>query len=93
LALDRIPAQHWQALFARMWADIKHNRAGLPDLIFFPEKQAENAPGYELIEVKGPGDTLQKNQKGWLEYFQSHNIPYSVAYVSILDSDKDSADC
>lgn len=93
LALDRIPAQHWQALFARMWADIKHNRAGLPDLIFFPEQQAENTPGYELIEIKGPGDTLQKNQKGWLEYFQGHNIPYSVAYVSILDSDTASADC
>ena len=93
LALDRIPAEHWQALFARMWADIKHNRAGLPDLIFFPEQQAENTPGYELIEIKGPGDTLQKNQKGWLEYFQGHNIPYSVAYVSILDSDTASADC
>jgi len=90
LALDRIPAEHWQALFARMWMDIKHNRAGLPDLIFFP---AENtgAIGYELVEVKGPGDTLQKNQKGWLEYFQSHDIPYSVAYVSVADSDSNLA--
>lgn len=92
LALDRIPAKHWQALFARMWMDIKHNRAGLPDLVFFPAHQPEDGPGYELIEVKGPGDTLQKNQKGWLEYFQSHDIPYSVAYVSILASDADSAD-
>ena len=79
LALDRIPIDHWQLLFQRMWSDIKFNRAGFPDLIHFPMDE-----GYKLIEVKGPGDTLQKNQKGWLEYFQANQIPYEVAYISLL---------
>lgn len=75
--LERIPIEHWQAIFNRILADRQHNRTGLPDLIHFPE-----AGGYRLIEVKGPGDKLQKNQLRWLQYFADHGIPYSVVYVS-----------
>lgn len=77
LAIERIPLNHWNAIFKRIRSDIKHNRAGLPDLIHFPEDS-----GYELIEVKGPGDTLQKNQKGWLDWFELQGIPYHVADIS-----------
>ncbi|WOX05589.1 VRR-NUC domain-containing protein [Microbulbifer pacificus] len=76
LALERIPAAHWQALFRRLLADIANHRSGLPDLIRFPD-----AGGYELVEVKGPGDRLQQNQQRWLAFFARHEIPHRVLHV------------
>ena len=76
-ALQRIPIEHWLAVFERILVDRHHNRTGLPDLIHFP-----TTGGYRLIEVKGPGDKLQKNQLRWLQYFDLHKIPCSVAYVT-----------
>lgn len=76
LALSRIPTSHWQAIFTRMWQDLKAHRSGLPDLILFPKNG-----GYRLIEIKGPGDRLQKNQRQWMQYFHQHNIPHEVIHV------------
>ncbi|HEY8569368.1 VRR-NUC domain-containing protein [Microbulbifer sp.] len=76
LALERIPAAHWQVLFRRLLADIANHRSGLPDLIRFPD-----AGGYELVEVKGPGDRLQQNQQRWLAFFVRHQIPHRVLHV------------
>ncbi|WP_346840040.1 VRR-NUC domain-containing protein [Microbulbifer sp. SAOS-129_SWC] len=76
LALQRIPIEHWQALFRRLLGDITEHRSGLPDLILFP---AEG--GYELVEIKGPGDRLQQNQQRWLAYFARHQIPHRVLHV------------
>ncbi|WP_201276886.1 VRR-NUC domain-containing protein [Microbulbifer sp. ALW1] len=75
-ALERIPPDHWRALFRRLLSDVTHHRNGLPDLILFP---AEG--GYELVEVKGPGDRLQQNQQRWLAYFAQHQIPHRVLHV------------
>lgn len=77
LALKRIDFSHWMAIFERLLQDLRNNRSGFPDLILFPAQG-----GYELIEVKGPGDTLQKNQKRWMRYFSQKGIPHSVARVS-----------
>lgn len=79
-AIRQIPLAHWQAMFAYLWADLKHHRNGLPDLLWLNDDG-----GYRLIEVKGPGDTLQKNQRGWLEYFSRQGIPASVLYVRAAD--------
>lgn len=80
-ALERIPVDHWQAVFQRFWRDLKNHCSGLPDLVLFPA-----SGGYELIEVKGPGDRLQANQKAWMEYFSAHGIPHRVIQVSWRDS-------
>jgi hypothetical protein len=77
LALKRIDFSHWMAIFDRLLQDLRNNRSGFPDLILFSARH-----GYELIEVKGPGDTLQKNQKRWMTYFSQKGIPHSVARVS-----------
>ncbi|RYY01622.1 MAG: VRR-NUC domain-containing protein [Gammaproteobacteria bacterium] len=78
LALACIPARHLKLIFERLLFDIKNNRSGLPDLIqFFPETQS-----YCMIEVKGPGDRIQDNQKRWLDFFLKHEIPAEVVYVS-----------
>jgi hypothetical protein len=76
-ALDCFPASHLRAWFEWIIRDVKENRAGFPDLVqFWPEEGR-----YRMIEVKGPGDRVQDNQKRLLEYCLSHGMPVSVCYV------------
>ncbi|WPP02080.1 VRR-NUC domain-containing protein [Pseudomonas sp. HR96] len=76
-ALACLPAQHLRHCFVRLLEDIRHNRAGMPDLIqFWPEEGR-----YRMIEVKGPGDRLQDNQLRWLEFCALHQMPVEVCYV------------
>jgi tetratricopeptide (TPR) repeat protein len=81
-ALRHIPAAHLRACFQRLLADLKANRAGLPDLIQFLPPGPEGEPPYRLIEVKGPGDRLQDKQRRWLAFFQRHGIPAAVCHVT-----------
>lgn len=82
LALERIPLQHCLAVFHRILADLKENRTGFADLVVFPL-----AGGYELVEVKGPGDRLQKNQRRWLQFFSQHSIPHQVLHIEVSDEE------
>ncbi|MCP4433787.1 MAG: VRR-NUC domain-containing protein, partial [Gammaproteobacteria bacterium] len=77
LALQRIPHDHWLKIFERLLTDLRNNRSGFPDLIVFPPEN-----GYLLVEVKGPGDSLQKNQQRWMQYFAENNIPHLLARVN-----------
>ena len=78
LALSCIPARHLLHWCERILLDIKANRNGFPDLIqFWPEPTR-----YQMIEVKGPGDRLQDNQKRWIEFCATHRMPISVCYLS-----------
>lgn len=81
-ALACIPAAHLRACFERLLTDLKANRAGLPDLIQFLPEAASNEPRYRLIEVKGPGDRLQDNQRRWLAFFQAQGIEAVVCHVT-----------
>ena len=81
LATERIPVDIWQGLFHFLLKDLRHHKAGLPDLIRFPVDG-----GFELIEVKGPGDTLQKNQKAWFAEFSRLGVPAVVMKVKDSDS-------
>lgn len=84
-ALACIPAEHLALCFQRFLQDLKANCAGLPDLIqFLPGERR-----YHLLEVKGPGDRLQDNQKRWLAFFRQHQIPVSVCYVRWSESADD----
>jgi len=76
LALIRIPAEHWRVLFQRILQDVRNHTSGLPDLILFPK-----AGEYEFIEIKGPGDAVQKNQHRWMKFFSEHRIPYRVVQI------------
>ncbi len=76
-ALQCIPPEHLRKWFLRLLADIPANRSGFPDLIqFWPEQRR-----YRMIEVKGPGDRLQDNQRRWLAYFAEHDMPVAVCFV------------
>jgi hypothetical protein len=83
LALACIPATHLKEIFERLLGDIRTHRSGFPDLIRFEP----DSNRYELIEVKGPGDRLQDNQKLWLDFFVRNNIPCSVIWVDWRQSE------
>ncbi len=76
LALERIPTEHWRAIFQRILSDLRENTSGFPDLILFRDEG-----GYEFIEIKGPGDTLQQNQLRWMQYFDGAQIPCRVVNI------------
>lgn len=76
-ATSVIPGEHLLSIFNRMLFDPRENRRGLPDLLAL----GDNHGDYCLIEVKGPGDTLQDNQKRWLRFFADEHIPARVARV------------
>ncbi len=77
-ALQQVPAEHFHAIFSRLVRDIKDNTSGFPDLILFSDN------GYKLVEVKGPGDKLQKNQTRWFHYFLAHDMPAEVVNVELI---------
>ncbi|HDZ57388.1 MAG TPA: VRR-NUC domain-containing protein [Pseudomonas xinjiangensis] len=82
LALDCLPPAHLRVWFERLLTDIKANRAGMPDLIqFWPQEKR-----YRMIEVKGPGDRLQDNQRRWLALCAQHAMPVNVCYVQWADT-------
>ncbi|HBZ93084.1 MAG TPA: nuclease, partial [Pseudomonas sp.] len=80
-ALACLPAAHLKQCFLRLLQDIRNNRAGMPDLIQFWPSEGR----YRMIEVKGPGDRLQDNQKRWLAFCAEHGMPVSVCYVEWSD--------
>ncbi|BCB60739.1 Fanconi-associated nuclease [Halomonas sp. A020] len=80
-ALDCLPAEHLRACFIRLLSDLKHNRAGLPDLIQLIPDAPDGELRYRMIEVKGPGDRLQDNQRRWIDFFCRHDIPVEVCHV------------
>lgn len=83
-ALACLPAAHLKAWFERLLQDLQANRAGMPDLIqFYPGQRR-----YRMIEVKGPGDRLQDNQKRWLAFCAEHGMPLEVCYVSWSDAEE-----
>ena len=87
LALRCFPAAHLRLWFEWIARDVRENRAGFPDLVqFWPSERR-----YRLIEVKGPGDRLQGNQRRLLEFCAAHQMPVAVCYVrwAHLDEKKD----
>lgn len=80
LAMKRIPKNHWLALFDYLLRDIAGHRSGLPDLVYFSDEG-----DYQLLEVKGPGDQLQKNQRRWMQHFADSNIPHAVVKIKYSD--------
>jgi hypothetical protein len=76
LALNHIPRQQLLAIWRRILFDPRANRSGFPDLLALDPQR-----GYLLVEVKGPGDQLQQNQKRWLRFFSEQAVPWQVLRV------------
>lgn len=82
LALRCIPGEHLKLYFTRMLDDLNENASGFADLVqfFVPERS------YRFIEVKGPGDRVQDNQRRWLSFCARHDLPVEVWHVRWADS-------
>jgi hypothetical protein len=77
LALLCFPAAHLRLWFEWMVRDLVENRSGFPDLIqFWPEEKR-----YRMVEIKGPRDRLQDNQRRFLEFCSGHDMPVAVCRV------------
>ncbi len=77
LALRCFPAMHLRLWFEWIAQDVVDNRAGFPDLVQFWPRE----PRYRMVEVKGPGDRLQDNQRRFLEFCTRHRMPVFVCQV------------
>ncbi|MBV1879378.1 MAG: VRR-NUC domain-containing protein [Pseudomonadales bacterium] len=75
-SLSRIGVNDLKQMFIHLLQDLRHNRSGLPDLVVFPPQA-----GYQLVEVKAPGDRLQNSQKCWFKFFTGQQIPASIVNV------------
>jgi hypothetical protein len=81
LALKCIRAEDIKLYCQRLLRSLAENCTGLPDLIQFDLQQCN----YRMIEVKGPGDRLQDNQRRWLTYCQEHKLPMEICHVTWPD--------
>ena len=75
--LQAVSEAHLVAMFDFMLDDLQQTRTGFPDLVVC------FGPGsYRLVEVKGPGDQLRREQRLWFELFERAGIPASVLRVT-----------
>ncbi len=77
-ALECFPASHLRLWFEWIVRDVVDNRTGFPDLVQFWMSERR----YRMVEVKGPGDRLQDNQRRFLEFCGEHEMPALVCRVS-----------
>ena len=76
-ALLCFPAEHLRQWFEWIARDVPRNRTGFPDLIqLWPQERR-----YRMIEVKGPRDRLQENQRRVLKFCAAHGMPAVVCHV------------
>ncbi|KAK7694026.1 hypothetical protein QCA50_003602 [Cerrena zonata] len=61
-----------------MCEDYASRTSGVPDLIIW---NAEESTG-KFVEVKGPGDSLQENQKVWVDVLVRAGVPVDVCHVA-----------
>ncbi|WP_337994450.1 VRR-NUC domain-containing protein [Lentisphaera marina] len=77
LALENFNQEQIKSIFIELLKDLRNKKKGFPDLIYFPHQG-----GVELIEIKAPGDRLQKHQNTWLKFFEENKIKARVVNVS-----------
>lgn len=75
-ALDALTPSQISAVFERILFDPRVNRAGHPDLFMV------RGDTYQWVEIKGPDDRLQYNQKRWLSFFHEQRIHACVCHIS-----------
>lgn len=75
-AADHVEPQTMSLILGRLSRDLRRYRLGLPDLLWLPQ-----AGGWELLEVKGPGDQLRPEQRSWMEFLLAHELPVRLLRV------------
>ncbi|MCV6589285.1 MAG: VRR-NUC domain-containing protein [Marinobacterium sp.] len=89
-AIYCIPRNQLIALLRQLAFDCQHYRSGWPDLFLWCNDTHQ--PDWQLIEVKGPGDSLQASQKRWLHLFNSLSIPHHICHVKYHPAEENMGD-
>ena len=74
IALEVLTGEHLALVCDRLSRDVRRYRRGFPDLFVLREE----APGFELMEVKAPGDQLRPEQGAWIDYLNANGLPASI---------------
>ena len=77
-ALEWIRGPDLAVVADRMLRDVRRYRRGLPDLLV---RREGASPGFELWELKGPGDALRPEQGAWIDHLEARGIPAAVVDV------------
>ena len=80
-ALERVSGPTLAVFCDRLSSHLRRYRRGLPDLLV---ESDESPVGFELLEVKGPGDQLRPEQGAWIDFLNRHNIPTRILKVRWL---------
>lgn len=78
LALSRLGGEHLAWVCDRLSRDLGRYRRGFPDLFVLSDRE----PGFELLEVKGPGDQLRPEQTAWIDYLNEGALPTKILHVT-----------
>ena len=90
-AISHVAIDKLLSIFERMMVDPWARSSGLPDLVIFRDNTGwpallesiiDPAVSFCLVEVKGPGDQIQHNQRRWFDFFREAEIPAIVLWVS-----------
>jgi VRR-NUC domain len=76
---NKIALEKLKAVLLKMAENIVENTRGLPDLLIWKDNEVQ------LIEIKGPNDSLSNQQLFWQYYFKELEIPASVLKVKFED--------
>ena len=79
-ALEPLGGEHLAAVCDRLSREPRRYRRGLPDLFVLRDE----APGFELLEVKAPGDQLRPEQGAWIDYLEAQGLPATVLKIRWL---------
>lgn len=77
LAMTTVSGRALALVAERLSRDPKRYRRGLPDLFL----TSADEPGFELLEVKAPGDQLRPEQGGWIDYLNDRGLPARIVKV------------
>jgi hypothetical protein len=81
LALETLHGWQLAAVCDRLAHHLGRFALGLPDLYALPGPEVRRGQ-LSLLEVKGPGDQLRPEQRGWLRYLAAAGIPAGVLRVA-----------
>ncbi|MEM8996738.1 MAG: VRR-NUC domain-containing protein, partial [Acidobacteriota bacterium] len=74
-AFEHIPGDALATVCERIALDPGRHRRGLPDVLVL---EPGSPAGFELLEIKAPGDQLRPEQGAWIDYLNAAGIPAKV---------------
>ncbi|MEO1085782.1 MAG: VRR-NUC domain-containing protein [Acidobacteriota bacterium] len=82
-AYAHIPGGALATVCERLALDPGRHRRGLPDVLVL---RPESPVGFELLEIKAPGDQLRPEQGAWIDYLNARGVPSKVLRLRPLAS-------